>query len=38
LNILEATQQEILKSMKDGALKTTIAGMGIVGTFITAEF
>ena len=38
LNLLEETQEEIVKGMKEGAFKTTIVGMGTVGTYIAAEF
>src|SRR5215217_3140905 len=38
LNLLEETLEEIVKGMKEGVFKTTVVGMGTVGTYIAAEF
>jgi UDP-N-acetyl-D-mannosaminuronic acid dehydrogenase len=38
LNLLEATQEEIAKGLKEGTFKTAIVGMGTVGSYIAAEF
>jgi glutamate dehydrogenase/leucine dehydrogenase len=38
LKLLEATQEEIVKGMKGDTFKTTIVGMGTVGSYIAAEF
>ena len=38
MKLLQATQQEIVNALKDGAFKTTIVGMGTVGSYIAAEF
>jgi UDP-N-acetyl-D-mannosaminuronic acid dehydrogenase len=38
LNLLKASQDESMKDMKNGVFKTTIVGVGTVGTYIAAEF
>ncbi len=38
MNLFKAAQDEIVKGMMDGVFKTTIVGMGTVGTYIAAEF
>jgi hypothetical protein len=38
LDLHQASQEEIVKGMKNDAFKTTIVGVGTLGTYIAAEF
>jgi len=38
LNILNARDEEIIKAVKNAAFKTTVVGVGTVGSYIVAEF
>jgi UDP-N-acetyl-D-mannosaminuronic acid dehydrogenase len=38
MNLLKASQQQIVNALKEGAFKTTIVGMGTVGSYTAAEF
>lgn len=38
MNLLQASQSEIVNALKEGTFKTTIVGMGTVGSYTAAEF
>lgn len=38
MNLLDADKEDITRALKQGKFKTAIVGMGVIGTYIAAEF